>query len=288
MKTRVRHVAMAFAAVLALVGVAGGVQGIQHYQQNNEIEKAAERADFWRGIAGTSSTSGNTIEKQLAEDLKQALGEPDPSSTQLPPEAASFRANPNNNPYAGISEALGGYNPFQGDVCSECGSLKPEVRENLLKIKQGNVEQVVAEETPAAPGGYTLTPFGASVPMTAGTLLVLGGTYLLVPYYRERRKEQAVEKQVRNAYGDCLDELDLIERALNGTTPVTEQDRKALEELRSSSERMRSRMRLLALNGETHDVSPGIQTLKQRVDDLGTSVDLRHGAYKELNPEIGS
>lgn len=169
--------------VIAAVCFAGGIQYGDQRQVQQEIVEAQQRSHFWRVIAGTEPAGAPTVDNRLAKDIKDRLGPIDSGATELPEAINRFRGN--SNSYGGITDAIG-TDPFDeaGLSCVECGPLDGDTKTKLLLIKQGNVEDVIASETPAQPGGYTLTPFGWSGLKTGLVIWLTGGPLVLLAAHR--------------------------------------------------------------------------------------------------------
>jgi hypothetical protein len=125
------------------------------------------------------------IDQQFAVDLRDYVGPVEPGAKQLPAVVNDFRGT--TNKYGGITRELG-FNPFDssGSTCTECGPLTTVVKAKLLLIKQGHVEQLIADETPADPGSVQL--FALDHPVVTiillwlvGGVILLWGSYLLLP-----------------------------------------------------------------------------------------------------------
>lgn len=281
MNKRIGHVLRASVAVLVVLGGALGVQAVQHHSVNQEIQAATERVDFWTGIE-SGEIRGTSPDVQLARDLHELLGETDESASTLPVEVTSFEGSPNR--YAGVQDELG-FAPFDDSntSCNNCGPLTGDMKENLLLIKQGNLESVLASDTPEPAPGYRITPPG--VPAYAGVLflLVTAGGYVLVPHVLHQRSERQKDKKARKVYGTYLGELDAIESALGSARPVSVHDEKAISSARLQAAQARERLVRMALaGGDDEDVSPAIKDLHQRIENLDDSVNVTQSVLREL------
>jgi len=151
--------------MLAITALFGGVQTSQNSDAADKTATAEARAEFWQVVSGDKAPQGATSMNKLAVELREALGTPDGSAT-LPEAIEGFSAGPSDFP--GIVDDLG-IQPFndQGMSCSDCGPLNGYIKNQLLQIKQGGVDQVVAAELAGAPKveGLTLTPFGIPIVM---------------------------------------------------------------------------------------------------------------------------
>lgn len=111
--------------------------------------RAALQDHFYRVVAGQSESDSPTVADQLASDLRAKLGPVSAQSRSLPAAIESFRGDP--NVYGGITGALGA-DPFTSGDCAECGPLTSSVKAKLLQVKQGRLEEVLAEEAAHKPG----------------------------------------------------------------------------------------------------------------------------------------
>lgn len=111
-------------------------------------QRAALQDHFYGVVAGQPPYDSPTVADQLAEDIRAKLGRIDPEARSLPAAIESFRGDP--NVYGGVSVSLG-IDPFTSSDCAECGPLTSTVKAKLLQVKQGRLDQVIAEETPHKP-----------------------------------------------------------------------------------------------------------------------------------------
>lgn len=281
MTKRLRHVRNVGIVVLVVLAIALGFQTVQRHSVNQDIQAASERAVFWEAITYGSAT-GTSPDMQLARDLHPLVGETDPSATMLPVEVATFKGNPNR--YAGVQDDLG-FAPFDDSAtsCRNCGPLSRDMKDNLLLIKQGNLNAVLDSERPAPPAPYRITPPG--VPAYAGVLLLVGamGGYLLVPHVLHQQRVRRDEKAARGLYGNYLDELDAIEHALRDSRPNSVHDERAIGTIRTQIATERTRILQAArAGGDAQNVSPALSEVHERIQSLSDSFNINQAVLREL------
>lgn len=171
--------------VLSITTLLGGVQTFQNHQAQASVASAEKRSNFWRIISGDEAPSSTRVNDTFATTLRDDLGKIDPSATSLPKEITDFRAGVNE--YGGIQSELG-FNPFDGtgQSCDVCGGLSTEMRDKLLLIKQGRVDQVIQSEVTAnQPQGYSLAPAGLPLIAWFGMVYLGAGTFALIMAVRK-------------------------------------------------------------------------------------------------------
>jgi hypothetical protein len=166
-QARIAAAVFALISVFTLVGV--GIQAREQNSVNNEIARSEKIVQLYEKIDGKTSIDSSRATDKLAIDLKSAIGERDPTATQLPEELEKFNANPNK--YSGIQSETG-LSVFDntGLPCEECGPLAANVRDALLRIKRGEIDQLVSEIQVTMPvsDGIQLAPFSIPLPLWAG------------------------------------------------------------------------------------------------------------------------
>jgi hypothetical protein len=174
---------VAFAAMLALTGVGWYQQRSDIQAQQAQAELIDVRTHFYGVVAGKTKSSGYGVEERLARDLHDQLGAINPEAKALPEGITSFNVGTTNQ-YSGATSALG-WSPFEySSTCSDCGKLSADFKSMLLKIKQGEVDQLIESEQVSVNTGYTLTPFGMSGMSEAALIWLLGGPLSLFAAHR--------------------------------------------------------------------------------------------------------
>lgn len=171
--------------LLALTVAFGGIQAVQNHEASQATASAEIRAEFWQVVAGDKAPQSATSANKLAVNLRDSLGTIDSTATELPEAIQSFAAGPSD--YPGINEELG-INAFndQGLSCSDCGPLDGYIQNQLLEIKQGNVQQVASTELSNAPkvDGLHLTPLGMPIIAWVSIVYLAGGAASLMAAVR--------------------------------------------------------------------------------------------------------
>ncbi len=183
LRFQMKVLGIAFAAILALTGVGWYQQQSAVQTQQQAAAEADVRADFYRIIAGQESPGDSGVKTRLAEDLRELLGETNPSATSLPKTVEDFDIATSNR-YRGISDELG-VDPFaSASTCTECGQLSAEFKAKLLQIKKGQVEALISSEAVTVDTSLHLTPFGVSGLSELGLIWLLGGPLSLALAHR--------------------------------------------------------------------------------------------------------
>lgn len=152
------------------VGGNVGSQALTHNMNQEVAEQYATRAHFYRVVAGEEDAGAPTVDNQFAQDLRNSQ------------DLRDFRGS--SNTYGGISNALG-EDPFVSEGCEECGALTVEFRTNVEQAKSGKLDAVLRREIHAVDTeGFTVTPWGLSVPAAAGMLWLFGGPLALALGHR--------------------------------------------------------------------------------------------------------
>lgn len=202
-------------ALLALVALFTGTAAIDQTIQNREAvaahQKAERRAEFWREVAGTRRPNSTSASDTLAADLRDLLGRVDSTATSLPRGIGDFRSG--FDLFGGVESELG-MHPFSSN-----GQLSAEMRQKLLTIKRGAVEQLISEELAANPvHGLTLTPLHMPVIIWLGIVYLGGGTFAAAWAIRKDRKDHsytAQELNWRNTGGTPADTYKLISKTIS-------------------------------------------------------------------------
>lgn len=160
-----RAVKAVLAGNLALLSWFAGAWGVgvaSDAMAAEDRRDAEVRREFWEIVAGEREPSGFGARFKLAEDLEEIVDSPD-----TPELVSRFRGD--TNAYGGASSELG-FSPFQPG-CGDCGPLTPSVKEKVLLIDEGQLDEVLAGEDVDDP---------ASVPTPPGWL-VFAWNLLLIP-----------------------------------------------------------------------------------------------------------
>lgn len=173
-----------------LVALAAGTTGAwavdaaQGQENESARREAAARVHFYRVVAGEDAGRSPTVDNKLARDLHVLLEKDDAAGA-----IADFRGDANR--YGGITEELG-FDPFNGENCSECGELDLDVQEDLLQIEKGDLDEVVAEQNAGLGDDGSIKEEGLIA--TIGWLLTLP-LWLAYPSWRERRHTAKLRRQ---------------------------------------------------------------------------------------------
>lgn len=292
-KTQLRLVAIAAVAFSIVIIISILIQSQGHSSNRKLQAKNDTEQHFWRAIGGVDSTAAETVENQLALDLKAVLDNED--------AIANFRGD--SNRYGGISDAIG-YDPFNGtgQGCVECGPLDDSVQANLRLIASGNLNRVLAStNTTYDTSGYTTTPFGWSWGITRalGYLLIGTTSYLLAlriqgqsgkpdmqsflsnpllwSHYRikELKTSSDDEETVRTMFPSLAETLDDIDRNLD--TMPSSQDRRDLKKIRDDV--MIELKRQAKLANQNNDT---VQDLKTQLHDMHDYLRMRSEVRENL------
>ena len=173
-------------AMLSLVLVFTGGNAALQMQESNQVAETTQlidqRVDFWKVVAGEQAPNSSGVNTRLAVDLREALGGAEASAESLPKAVSEFKAGPNT--YGGVEELIG-MNPFDnsGRGCDVCGPLSSQMKADLLLIKQGKLDVLLASEQAAAPKdtGIDVTPFsGVAGALFWAAVYTIGTTSALV------------------------------------------------------------------------------------------------------------
>lgn len=157
-------------------------------EYEKQVAAAAKQEQFWRIVAGDGRGPEGALNK-LAMDLREMEVE----------DLYSFRGD--SNRYGGISGELG-FDPFNGVNCSECGPLDPEVIETTVRVKNGELSEVLIALQPEKPEPPDGPSYALWFVWFLGWPVVLG-----VPYVMHKR-------EVERRYADYSLEMGLV-RTLN-------------------------------------------------------------------------
>jgi len=191
------------AGIVGVIMALTGVSGINQYFDNAQASETAElvenRAEFWKVVAGEEAPSASNVQTKLAIQLRDELGEKSVQVTELPSGIEDFKAGAND--FGGIEDRIG-VNPFDPGAlnCDTCGTLTSEMKGNLLLIKQGALNSVLAADQASVPTdrGYNLTPFDMSLPLWIGLVYTSATTAALVIAIRRDAKRNGYSANMLN------------------------------------------------------------------------------------------
>jgi hypothetical protein len=224
-------------------------------------EQVAEnRIHFWRVIAGQETASSPTVDNQLANDLKVAL-----EKDQL----AEFRGT--SNQYGGISEALGS-DPFAGESCKECGPLSGEMLVDLITIRNGDVDKLVASER-VEPWHFEFWRVGFS------SLLVL--LFFSPVVIWERVREHRLQRKMRECYGDSMNDLDEVDRVL-AQVSLRWGDHPQVKALQGARDDLVRDMRASVRTNDEIDLETRVKSMERRLSMVKDHVTARDSTLREM------
>ena len=177
MNTRIKRAAVVWACagvlLLAWSGLAAGANAGQDDKYDDQVAAAQRQQQFWKIVAGEQGAPPGVFGK-LANDLHE-----------IPLyELGSFRGD--SNRYGGITDELG-YDPFNGENCSECGPLDIAVQNNVVAARDGSLTSVLAALEPEEPNKTEGPPGWTYLLWLLSGPAMVGGIYALEQRRRARR-----------------------------------------------------------------------------------------------------
>ena len=159
------------ALLVTIVGGASWWNITQNDSSSTASTSAQARAEFWQVIAGEKSPNTSSSAARLAVNLRDKL-------QNSPDDIGTFRAEASD--YPGVVDKLG-FNPFDntGLSCTICGPLSPQMKNNLMEVRQGHVDQLVEHELSSVETPATLS-VGAIIAWSA--LIYAGGSVASVMF----------------------------------------------------------------------------------------------------------
>lgn len=188
---------VAFAALVLWAGAAMVDSALEDRVASSDRAQAAKIEHFFLVLAEQRSGLEPGPANKLARDLRTVDSR----------DVYGFRGDANR--YGGITGELG-FDPFDGSNCDECGELNFAFSRQIVRVKGGEVDAVIAEIEASI---EKQDPFGGPPP--ALWLLWLGSlpVYMLVHTFVTKRGEEkryvevAAERHLLNEIHDTLREL---------------------------------------------------------------------------------
>lgn len=283
-KLQVKIVAGIWGVLLSAAAITGGYQQYEHIQAQEEFEKAEQRSDFWRIIAGTQAPSSVSADAKLASTLSDLLGPIDPSATELPEEVVDY--NVTINTFGGVERALG-FEPFVVESGTGIGSLNNYMLNQLLRIKQGAVESVVADElSDAEPQGYEATLFGVPLVLWFGAAVIGGNTFALLLAVRNDSRDHKYDRRELNWKNTGGTTADAYKRRSKLVSPlyfwaiVPLQKGEDYEALLRNTNLLDEHRDLTVLLGKLHELPAGTQDgARDQIEQLLAQIDQQVRSY---------
>lgn len=176
--------------------------------QTEIVAQSNVQAEFWRVVSGQQvGRIGNTAQA-LANDLAREMGPITPEANALPAGIESFHAR-SNTAYGGITGEMG-VNPFTNDRCTECGPLTDSFKAQLLIVKQGQVNVLIAQANQTAADAAWTFPFiafGLPVWLALIILVLVCGGIIAADAAIQRRKAARKTRQLTKQYPRQMEQI---------------------------------------------------------------------------------